>query len=528
MRVNFQEDDARSAFKEYQSVDFSLLNPYFDILLEQIPQEYLQNGSSVEQYQKLKDKSLSLFQILFSDIGDRIRECSNTKSPKNLQIVIDEEIAHIPFEILHSGENFLWEGFIINRQIATSSFNQSQTNKEDLISSTISLVGNPSEDSEIDSSIRTELLDLNEILDDVTEVNGPHFGREINQYHLTEILNTSDIFHFSGHFRVNENRQTGWELADNQFFTTSHIHKMRKVPRFIFSNTCGEQNGISTNGFIREFLNSGVQTYLTAIGKVPTDEAGFFSKEFYRSLIKGKTVGESVYHSKKELVKRYGISNLAWMFFALYGNGSLTLFPKLKYKKKIKWQGAVLSLMLCFGLITVFNFSKDYFHTESLIVSTHPSNSEILIDGQMLGCSPLKVSVKKNQSISVIKEGFDTLYCHLDKVNERWGLVIDGNYNGIVQKSDVSRILPVYTSDESIPMIPNNLHTILFENINSSVIIHRSSIKFNGKAVKLAVDKYPHRYLVMLNGKEFNSRFTVQSDTTITKSDILEYWNPTL
>jgi len=528
LRINFQEDDAHSAFKEYQPVDFSTFEPYFNVLLEQIPQEYLQNGSSIVLFEKLKDKSHALFQVLFSTIGDRIKKSSDTKNPPNLQIVIDEEIAYIPFEILYTGEHFLWEGFIINRQIVTSSINHTHISKQSTKTLSITLVGNPSGDNKIDASVRDELLNLYEILQNYCEVRGPHLGKEVNQYRLTELLSTTDVFHFSGHFRINKNGNTGWELAENQFFTTDHIYKLKKIPRFIFGNTCGEKNGISSNGFIRKFLNRGVQTYLTTTGKVPTDEAGYFGKEFYKEIIMGKTVGEAVFQSKKKLIKRFGFSNLAWMFYVLYGDGNLTLFSRFKSKQRIKWKNIFFSLILAVGLVSVFNITNSFFHKEMIEIVTHPPNAKIIIDDETVAYSPHKISLRNYQNVTLVKSGFDTIQCHLEEVDEKWGLVLDESYNGIVNETNVSRVQTLYPSHEPIVLIPEDYHIITFVNINNSIQIQGSSIVFNGNTINFWVDSHPHRYLFMYNGLPYNNKFSVKSDTTITKSDILDSWKKRL
>ena len=63
---------------------------------------------------------------------------------------------------------------------------------------------------------------------------------------------------------------------------------------------------------------------------MPDKEAAFLSNEFYGNLLNGKTVGQAIHSTKKKLVSRFGLSNLCWSFYVLFGSGTYKLFQDPK------------------------------------------------------------------------------------------------------------------------------------------------------------------------------------------------------
>jgi hypothetical protein len=436
-------------------------------LIEHIPNEYARQGSSNELLEKLQIKGQALFQHLFGEVGNQLRNLTSRKS-NYLTIVIDEEISFIPFELLFMGDVFMWQKFIISRKI------QQSTTRNLLLSNhkynhQITFVGDPSEDDKLADTIQDELYSVSESLPSTIEYNGPLFGRDYKKLQVSELISSSKIFHFSGHY---EGNKKGWKLFDNCYYDVNDINGLQSVPQFIFSNTCGSITGISKDGFINRFLQRGVQGILSTVGKVPSKEAKDFSIYFYNYLILGNSIGKSINRARKDLINQYGIQNLAWMYYIYFGDAKLRLFKSrisLKYwitktKRTIFWSIVAIGL----GLI-IPQLIEDI-HVEEYAITLIPSEMQFIKDGDVLKPGQNIIKFKANEIVTFTHSKYDNLEVKLEKIDDLWLLSPIKRYEEVYIGSQPLKHFSNHDKMYEIIMIPKENHNLEFISSNDKTI----------------------------------------------------------
>lgn len=528
LRVNFYEGSEHShVLKSYRQISLESIQVYIDEIVRYIPGDYLRRGPNVSLLDKYKKKANLLFQAFFGEIASELTDKINSENPNQLLITMDENLVIIPFENFYTGTMFLWEGFIITRQIYTKEKNTREKSRNKPNFTKAVLFGNPTDDKSISESVQTELQTINDVLGQKLSVSGPHFGLSIDKLELIESLSNNNLFHFSGHFTV-KNGKSGWLLEDT-IFNQADVSDLMTVPEFIFSNSCGFHQEFCIGGFIREFLKKGVHSIITTTGLIPSREAAVFSQSFYQFLMAGKTIGNSVYLAKKKLVSKFGMSNLSWCFYVLFGNYRLqltnqtkTVVPKFNIQKKSLVFGVMVTLM---GLLVMFGVMR--FHTDTMQIRTIPPGSEILINGRRVSKSPCELAIKSGDSLLITKNGhLDQKYTY-GKMDHTWGLMPINMPNVIITEEhfyDVPRI-----SIDSVNTVLSNSDSpsVVFESddLEFSLVIDQHSTIFTGKSIYLQVNPQPHRYIIIIKKISYDQILTIRQDTIIQIQQVESDWH---
>jgi len=179
------------------------------------------------------------------------------------------------------------------------------------------------------------------------------------------------------------------------------------LPALVFSNAChsaqvtpflidsGYQR--ANYGMASAFLFAGVRHYIGSIYKIEDDSSLVFAREFYTKLISGISVGESLRLSRLKLIQKYGISNLHWVNYLLYGDPGFVFFkiPRhraVKPKSLIFYRRTVLSISLALVFISLgiflffglpkINPTKVYLYLNAVSKYRQGNNQEAVILGQ--------------------------------------------------------------------------------------------------------------------------------------------------
>ncbi|MBL7072124.1 MAG: discoidin domain-containing protein [Candidatus Omnitrophica bacterium] len=305
-------------------------------------------------------------QILSQQVKDEIRKTEAT----HLIFHIDEQLVHIPWELLHDGADYLCLKFAIGRIVLTS--REIHTKGPRTIPSNFRMLalcdptGDLKKAYEEGIAIRNQLdgtrnkieLDLK-----TTNVDVKYAMRNIKEY---------DIFHFAGHARydAHEPSKSGWVLKDGDL-TAEKIMTLGgspSMPLVVFANACssGETGEWSIDplqenkiyGLANSFLLAGVKHYIGTFWKVLDSVSLDFSKEFYRNITAKRSIGESLRFARLKLIERYGLTSLIWASYMLYGDPDDHLFglpPKgmtvgsVMQSKAVKIGAALLILAMFAG-----------------------------------------------------------------------------------------------------------------------------------------------------------------------------------
>ncbi|MDD2654850.1 MAG: CHAT domain-containing protein, partial [Candidatus Omnitrophica bacterium] len=256
----------------------------------------------------------------------------------DLVLQIDEELVHIPWELLYNGKNFLCLVFNLGRVVRTARqiFASSYRGHGSFLKMLV--LANPTADLK---SAYLEGLNIKNQFDHRRDrVHIDFKSTYIERLYVKKHIHDYDLVHFAGHCEYEENdiENSGWVLSDGKF-TIHDITTMAgtaEYPSLIFSNGCcsAKSKDIFLEGDYQEknynlasaFLFSGVRHYIGSIRRISDSESFLFAKEFYNQILSGKSIGEALRLSRLNLIKENGITDIHWLSYLLYGDPSFGFF----------------------------------------------------------------------------------------------------------------------------------------------------------------------------------------------------------
>ncbi|MFH0827360.1 MAG: tetratricopeptide repeat protein [Candidatus Omnitrophota bacterium] len=285
--------------------------------------------------------------LLTKSVKETLRSTKST----DLIVSLDEELIHIPWELLCDAGTFLCLNFNLGRVVRTKE--QVSPPQYRSLSGTMKMLilANPTSD------LRGAYLEgvfIKNQLDHKRKQIAIHFKSTcIDTLYAKKNLRDYDIVHFAGHCEYDPHHpaHSGWVFSDGKL-TAQDVLTMGEdfsLPALVFSNACSSARAVEavecdyqekSYSLASAFLYSGVRHYLGALRKIEDPVSLTFAKEFYTQLVLGRSVGECVRVGRLKLIKDYGIGALHWATYLLYGDPNFVLFrgrPKpLKLKKMAK------------------------------------------------------------------------------------------------------------------------------------------------------------------------------------------------
>jgi len=358
-------------------------------------------------------KSLQKIGQLFWDhlLSHAIKRKLKDSSPCALTLSLDEELIHIPWELIFDGEDFLGLKFSLGRLVRSKGDLASLQYRDLTDSLKMLILANPNGD--LKSAYLEGLNIKNQFSHKTKKVQVDFKSMDIDRHYVKKNICDYDIVHFAGHceFDKTEVKDSGWVLSDGVFKVTD-ILKMGQscsLPALVFSNSCHSaqvspvliyaEYQLVNYGMASAFLFAGVRHYIGSIRRIEDNASLVFAQAFYTKLISGASVGESLQLSKLKLVKEYGLASLHWVNYLLYGDPSFIFFKlthhkdhrrkiSLIYKKVIsKISLAVifmgLSIILGFWLPKV-NPTKLYLFLNAAAEYRQGNNQQAIILGQQV------------------------------------------------------------------------------------------------------------------------------------------------
>jgi tetratricopeptide (TPR) repeat protein len=328
-----------------------------------------------------------------------------------LTLSLDEELIHIPWELIFDGEDFLGLKFSLGRLIRSQGDSTSLQYRDLTDSLKMLILANPNGD--LKSAYLEGLNIKNQFGHKTKKVQVDFKSTNIDRHYVKKNICDYDIVHFAGHceFDKAEAKDSGWVLSDG-VFKESDILKMGQscsLPALVFSNSChsAQMNPVLIDseyqrvnyGMASAFLFAGVRHYIGSIRKIEDSASLVFAQEFYTKLICGISVGESLQLSKLKLVKEYGLASLHWVNYLLYGDPGFVFFkpprhndPRRKISliyKKIIWKISLAFIFIGLSIFLVFwlpkiNPTKLYLFLNAASQYRQGNNQQALILGQQV------------------------------------------------------------------------------------------------------------------------------------------------
>ncbi|MBL8783375.1 MAG: CHAT domain-containing protein [Deltaproteobacteria bacterium] len=247
----------------------------------------------------------------------------------SLTIRGDEPELAIPWEVAHTGRDFLGLAFALGREPSGARFEGSRQGPPPSEWRTLvicdprgDLIGSYYEGM----ALREELTQGGRGATNATPIVDLR-ASEVGLADVKRLLREYEVVHFAGHAEPGGGPERGWWLGDGVLGPTAvrELIGGRAFPRLIFSNACrsASEGGVNpATGLAAAFLDAGVELYIGTTQDVPDEPASLFALTFYKALLAapGQGVGEALRVARVALSDRYGVRSVYWASWVLYGD----------------------------------------------------------------------------------------------------------------------------------------------------------------------------------------------------------------
>lgn len=294
---------------------------------------------SREVLAKLRERGQVLHDELFSlSVKEKLRKTE----AEYLILKIDDQLVHIPWELLHDGQQFLCQRFSMGRLVKTRQTVLNGRSRELAGPLKMLILADPQGD------LKGAYAEGTRIRDDMDRhkdwINASVRSGKITPDFIREKIRNFDFVHFAGHADYNPQNagDSGWRLTGGSL-KAKDVTKMAgtaTMPALVFSNAC--QSARTEEWILREhfedeifglanaFLLAGVRHYVGTFWEISDEPSSRFALRFYRNLLSGMTIGEAMRRSRLALIKEYGEETIIWASYVLYGD------PTSNYRHQIE------------------------------------------------------------------------------------------------------------------------------------------------------------------------------------------------
>jgi len=360
----FQQSQTAPTLRHYSQVEVSfpeLRQLSFEMvdILNSLPRD---SQSKLNQLKNLQNTGRLFWDhILSRSIKDKLKN----SQPCTLILSLDEELIHIPWELIFDGVDFLCLKFSLGRLVRSKGEPSLLRYRDVAERPRLLILANPNGD--LKSAYNEGINIKNQFNHKTRKVHVDFKSTNIDKGYLKKNICDYDMVHFAGHceYDKKENKESGWVLSDG-IFKTEDILKMGQslsLPALIFSNAChcaqvkpellDSQYQKDNYSMASAFIFAGVRHFIGSIRKIEDNASFVFAKEFYTKFLSGESVGEALRLSKLKLVKDYGLASLHWVNYLLYGDPGFIFF-KINKRRQAKAAIGAINKKLAFRIFTVF------------------------------------------------------------------------------------------------------------------------------------------------------------------------------
>jgi len=240
-----------------------------------------------------------------------------------LVLTLDDQLARVPWELLHDGREFLCLRFGVGRVVSSAKMLSATKAREHKGPLKVALIADPQ--GTLPEALRHG-TQLGTHLGDRAEYQAVVNDRRVNRAEFIAQFGTSDIVHVAGEARYGE---TGFALGDGTITTAdlARLPSNATVPRLVFF-TAAEAASPGRNphdektvfGLATAVVTTGVKHFIGSLRALPGATGFQFAHEFYRQLAGGASIGIALREARREAARRHGKTDLAWASYVLYGD----------------------------------------------------------------------------------------------------------------------------------------------------------------------------------------------------------------
>ncbi len=328
LRIGIRKPNDTIAFYEEKPVSIGKIETRSHEIAEVLNQISRQGFQRPDAMARLRQTGTFLCDELLTS---KITEHIANSDAEYMILKIDDRLVHIPWELIFIGDEFLCQRFNMGRTVDAhqSSFKSNARNISRPLNMWI--LANPEGNL---ASADKEGKQICDIIDhnNMEQGDAVIYAGRVSRTRITcdkirETIRNYDLVHYAGHAEHNMQNpgKSGWKTAEGNF-TADDISQMvgGKMPCFVFSNACqSARTGEWKEGdfsLVNSFLRAGVMHYIGTFWKIMDEPGSRFALEFYKNLLAGRTVGESVRLSRQALRDEDGHDSIDWASYVLYGD----------------------------------------------------------------------------------------------------------------------------------------------------------------------------------------------------------------
>ncbi|MGD9006844.1 MAG: CHAT domain-containing protein [Desulfobacteraceae bacterium] len=301
--------------------------------------------------QKLKENGQHFRDELFPiSIKNRL----NDTTADQLILTLDDQLVHIPWELLHDGKTFLCQRFAMGRVVRTRQTVSASHSRMLTPPLQMLILADPGGDLNAAYQEGVNLRDDMDTLQSSMQVAFRSQGVSADM--LKAKLRNYDLIHFAGHATYDDHHpeNSGWRLSKGSL-SAADIAKMAgtgSMPALVFSNACQsartDARDISSNmhhrifGLANAFILSGVKHYVGTFWEISDETSQRFSSAFYHFFLKGMPIGKAVQAARLALIETLGEQNIIWASYLLYGDPTAVYVQDVKPDTQAETQGCAV------------------------------------------------------------------------------------------------------------------------------------------------------------------------------------------
>jgi hypothetical protein len=274
----------------------------------------------------------SLCKYTFQNLMPKnVADAIKTIPPRSIiRLEVDDSISHVPWELMHTGSNFLCLEHVLGRisPVAKVDFEPVQSYIPMLMVSDPQgdLMGSRNEANYIIAQMRGSTLRIS------------RYGTEIKKSDYLKFLRSGRfrLIHYSGHSGSSPEPGKSCHVFSDDYCYAYEIEatRMNNPPFLVFSNSCQSAEGslnkdeTGNTSLAGAYLKAGVGACVGTIWTVLDAGSSNFASDFYRYILFGSTIGEALLNARKVAFKRWGYNDIIWGSYILFGNPDIRLVKR--------------------------------------------------------------------------------------------------------------------------------------------------------------------------------------------------------
>jgi tetratricopeptide (TPR) repeat protein len=292
--------------------------------------------------QKLRDFGIKLFQRIFTD---NALEQYKSSDPSAIALSVSDNLASIPWELLHDGTNWVARTRGIVRVAITGrntpDFIQKQGNLRILTAIAGPILNETMPDDDPEQihplsfrRVTEEQIDVNAHTDIFKKLEGEPFPADIKiRKHVTreslswELSDNYQVLHFVGHGAIGrlvfETRHASVDLAEEIWIREQITTGLRGGLRLVVLNSCHSADASEIYGIANTLMETGLPALIAMQGSISELADLTFVKNLYNALATGKPIDEAVSIARRAMASDWQIPVHEWATPVLFLNDSL-------------------------------------------------------------------------------------------------------------------------------------------------------------------------------------------------------------